>query len=228
MSIFGEYILLQVSEVHLCADLTGFDFSQVNYREHFVTRVRKNSAIFAQGVDGVALDNHEVSTLQLSSHAAPLSCSIYNKTREIKQKSQKPSFMISGRKVLMVLRVAPGMVSLMCGGINFTSNVTSLHQLKQPIEGAYVLLDVLPALWSYAAGSLTGGPDGLPDGWLRYVVPDGDDTNRSRWPVHPVWQVVQIAFMHPAPSNLVRWCAFGCERKTLNVALLQRLGISRR
>ena len=45
-----------------------------------------------------------------------------------------------------------------------------LHQLKQPIEGAYVLLDVLPALWSYAAGSLTGGFDDLPDGWLRYVV----------------------------------------------------------
>ena len=40
ISIFGEHIHLQVSEVHLCADLVGYDFSQVNYEAHFVTRVR--------------------------------------------------------------------------------------------------------------------------------------------------------------------------------------------
>src|SRR5207248_7711647 len=37
ISIFGEYISLQVSEVYLSADLFGFDFSQVNYGGHFVT-----------------------------------------------------------------------------------------------------------------------------------------------------------------------------------------------
>src|SRR6266571_8696282 len=52
MSIFGEHIHLQVSEVHLCADLVGYDFSQVNYEEHFVTRVRKNDSIYSMGVDG--------------------------------------------------------------------------------------------------------------------------------------------------------------------------------
>src|SRR2546428_3594813 len=31
ISIFGEYIRLQVSEVHLCADIVGYDFSEVNY-----------------------------------------------------------------------------------------------------------------------------------------------------------------------------------------------------
>src|SRR5439155_12997185 len=36
-------------------------------------------------------------------------------------------------------------------------------------------------------------PDGLPDGWLRYTLSWGD-TNRSRWPVHPVWEAVQQAF----------------------------------
>ena len=35
--------------------------------------------------------------------------------------------------------------------------------------------------------------DGLPDGWLRLVVP-GTDSNRSRWPTHAVWQAVQRAF----------------------------------
>src|SRR5436305_8734867 len=56
MSIFGEHIHLQVSEVHLCADIVGYDFSQVNYEEHFVTRIRKNEAIYSSGVDGVAID----------------------------------------------------------------------------------------------------------------------------------------------------------------------------
>ena len=43
------------------------------------------------------------------------------------------------------------------------------------------------------AGRPGGGSDGLPDGWLRYVVPT-EDTNRSRWPVHPAWEVIQRAF----------------------------------
>jgi hypothetical protein len=38
-----------------------------------------------------------------------------------------------------------------------------------------------------------GGEDGLPDGWLRYIIPS-EDTNRSRWPVHPDWEVIQGAF----------------------------------
>src|SRR2546421_4743887 len=90
MLIFGEYIHLQLSEVHLCADMVGYDFSQCNYETQFVTRVRKNEAIY--GADSVALDCHRVSTLAFSKHKAPISCSIYNKTLEIKQKSGKTWF----------------------------------------------------------------------------------------------------------------------------------------
>src|SRR6266496_1016026 len=90
MSIFGESIHLQVSEVHLCMDVVGYDFSQCNYETQFVTRVRKNEAIY--GADSVALDCHRVSTLAFSQHKAPISCSIYNKTLEIKQKSGKTWF----------------------------------------------------------------------------------------------------------------------------------------
>src|SRR5258708_36624528 len=92
MSLFGESIHLQVSEVHLCADVVGFDFFQVNYEEHFVTRVRKNDTIYSASVDGVSLDCHKVSTLRFSSHGSPLSCTIYNKSLEIKQKSGKTWF----------------------------------------------------------------------------------------------------------------------------------------
>jgi hypothetical protein len=41
ISIFGEFIHMQLSEVHLCADVVSYDFSQCNYERQFVTRVRK-------------------------------------------------------------------------------------------------------------------------------------------------------------------------------------------
>ena len=40
------------------------------------------------------------------------------------------------------------------------------------------------------------GLDGMPDGWLRYVVPSSDK-NRSRWPTHPMWHLIQAAFLDP-------------------------------
>jgi hypothetical protein len=49
-------------------------------------------------------------------------------------------------------------------------------------------------LWTYACGHVGSGEDGIHDGWLRYVVP-GEDTNRSRWATHPLWQAVQRAFL---------------------------------
>lgn len=70
IAIFGESIHLQVSEVHLCADMVGYDFSQCNYETQFVTRVRKNEAFY--GATGVALDYHGVSTLAFSKHRSPL------------------------------------------------------------------------------------------------------------------------------------------------------------
>jgi len=59
----------------------------------------------------------------------------------------------------------------------------------------YTLPDLLPLLWAYGVGSpLRGTDEGVPDGWLRCVVP-GTDKSRSRWPTHPAWEVVQRAFL---------------------------------
>jgi hypothetical protein len=77
-----------------------------------------------------------------------------------------------------------------------------LHNLKTPIEDAYDLLEQWKPLWEYAAGCIVGGDDGLPDGWLRYVLPSEEDTNRSRWPVHPAWVVVQSAFSQAVELGL--------------------------
>ncbi len=77
------------------------------------------------------------------------------------------------------------------------------------IEDAYEL-DRLLVLWVYATGQVEGGSDGVTDGWLRCVVLNGDK-NCSRWLTHPVWQLIQTAFLNPmeVPLQFGRWCASG-------------------
>ena len=208
MSLFGELIHLQVSEVHLCTDVTGYDFAQVDYENAFVTRVRKNQAIYSStGVDGVSLDNHVVSTLAFSNHASPISCTMYNKTREIKQKSNKTWFYDLWRTGVDAPNGGKWDGESDVWRVEFRFKRDFLHSLSVPIEQAYDLLGQFKPLWDYAAGRVEGGDDGLPDGWLRYVLPDGDDSNRSRWSVHPAWSVVQSAFsidLEPDLAAIVR------------------------
>ena len=192
-ALFGGSIGLQVSEVHLCADETGYDFAECDYTTGFVTRVRKNEAVY--GADSVASDCRRVSTLAFSKHRSPISAVIYNKTLEIRQQSGKTWFYDLWRR----------------HGWDETSDVWRvecrfkrefLHEVK--IEDAYDILGQFKQLWDYAVGRVGGGDDGLPDGWLRYVLPDGDDSNR---PVHPAWAVVQGAFVEdgdPGLGSLVR------------------------
>jgi hypothetical protein len=49
------------------------------------------------------------------------------------------------------------------------------------VEEAYAFLDQLPALWAYSTKQ-----------WLRHTIPNGDP-NRARWPISPLWQLVQQA-----------------------------------
>src|SRR5260221_8788776 len=162
MSLFGESIHLQVSEVHLCADVVGFDFSQVNYEQHFVTRVRKNDTIYSPGVDGVSLDYHKVSTLRFSSHGSLLSCTIYNKTLEIKQKSGKTWFYDLWRKGVEGVQGGSwdGESDVWRGGVRFKR--AFFHQPTTPTENAHDPLVAFTSLWKYTTGRLAGGDGGLP------------------------------------------------------------------
>jgi hypothetical protein len=196
--VFGERLHLQVSYVDLCADLMGYDFSLSNYEQHFITRGRKQSVVY--GTDAVNLDNRSVSYLRFSSSASPISCRIYNKTLEITQKSQKTWFYDLWRKGVSGPFGGSWDGSSDVWRIEFHLKREFLHNLTGPIEGAYDLLDQFQPLWMYAAGQ-GESEDGLFDGWLRYVVPS-DDSNRTRWPLHPAWVVVQSAFTQSVEAGL--------------------------
>lgn len=203
--LFEQEMYLQLSQVDLCADVAGWlDIEQLERSTHFVTRSRKGGSH-----DEFSMVSHATSrdyTLGLkrtgldfgrdSKASGGLCCRMYDKTREMEK---------SGKEWFLDLWGSRGWSEEdgPVWRVEFSYKREALHELRQEIGGeeqfhgiedAYELPERLGLLWAYASGQVEGGPDGLPDGWLRCVAPNGD-SNRSRWPSHPVWKVVQGAFL---------------------------------
>jgi hypothetical protein len=188
---FETTVYLQVSEVHLCADVT-WSFEQVDYRYEFVSRSRKRAGY--EVADAAEIEDYTYGLHRTGlafSARGPISCSIYDKVREVKR---------SGKLWFEDLWSGNGWDGDgAVWRVEFRFKREFLHELKvdglyHGIEDATALPARLVGLWTYAAGHVGGGADGWPDGWLRLVVPVAGDGTRSRWPVHPVWQEVQAAF----------------------------------
>ena len=146
--------------------------------------------------------------------AAALSGIIYDKTHEIKYHSPQKGWMYDLWRKSAELQGFEYTEDMQVMRVELRFRRPALREMKQVkqvevdgevkeetvfhgIDDAFMLETYLPGLWAYAVGHQGGGADGLPDGWLRYVVPSDSDVNRSRWPVHPDWQVVQSAFPTP-------------------------------
>lgn len=188
---------LQVSQVHLCADIAGWDVSTCAWDTSFLSRARTRVDRAEQpdvvgGAPVAVYAGRRLATLEFGSHGSPLSCSIYNKSLEVK-KSGKLWFQDIWR-----LHGWDGEAEVW--RVEFRWKREALHEIQQDdvFHGVEKVEELgvpgrLSFLWTYCAGHLQGGQDSLPDGWLRYAVPS-DDGNRARWSVHPAWSVVQSAF----------------------------------
>ena len=185
--IFGESLWVQVSEVDLCADVIGWDVSCCNWQEQFISRAVGQNGRPAdtslEGPDVARLRWKQVATLDFGKHTSPISCCIYHKSAEIRQKSPSKVWFHD------LWRRNGWDGSAEVWRVEFRLTREFLHSVH--IEEVHSLPDRLRLLWEYCAGYPKG--DGFSMGWLRYVVPT-DDTNRARWPVHPAWAVVQGAF----------------------------------
>jgi hypothetical protein len=207
-SIFGQYIKLQVSAVDLAADVIGLELGmERDVQEHFVTRAQMDAQMpldaqedgLVDGPDGIRRRWRMITGLPFGARAGKVSALIYDKKHEIKYKSPKKEWFHDLWRSVLDEDGNPlwdGEAPVWRIEVRFKR--AALHEMKQDdvfwgIEDAFELEVRLAGLWSYAVGHVGGGPDGLPDGWLRYVVPTAD-TNRSRWPVHPDWHVIQGAF----------------------------------
>jgi hypothetical protein len=165
--------------------VVGWDVSRCDWQEGFVSRAIGEKVHPADlPVDGSCVARRrwkEIATLDFGKHTSPVSCCIYHKTAEIRQQSPTKIWFYD-------LWKRNGWNELdAVWRVEFRMTREFLHAVK--IESVFDLPAHLSQLWEYCAGR----PGGAADGWLRYVTPV-EDSNRSRWPVHPAWAVVQQAF----------------------------------
>ncbi len=174
-AMLGEGFTLQVSEVHICADIAGWELS-LDDAGRFVSQGRAKSARLADDEgsadDGqiVRLTGRRCSEYKFS-QGAPHSCDIYDKTLEVK---------VRGKQWFHEIWKANGWDGeSKVTRVEFRYKRECLHEMG--IECPYDMLDRLPDLWAYSTQK-----------WLRHTVPD-NDSNQSRWDTSDVWDVVQGA-----------------------------------
>lgn len=184
---------LQVSEVHLCVDVIGWELLLDDQRA-FVTRSQnrvirlddpeESDELPALDME-ILLNRKRCSALHFSK-GAPHSAVIYDKTAEIKV-SRKDWMHVPWR----------------ANGWDGQSRVTRIEFrykrecLKEfGIESVFSLLEKLLQLWAYSSKK-----------WLRHTIPTRDAT-QTRWPSSPAWEAVQQATFYGNGAPGVR------ERKT--------------
>jgi hypothetical protein len=180
---YGTAFTLQVSEVHLCADVAGWDLSLDDARA-FISRGHRrkthldlpddqdssDEAITKLPAIEVNMDGRRCTGFEFSKGAAH-SCCIYDKTKEITRSRKEWMEEVWTRNgwdgESRVVRV------------EFRYKREALHELG--VEEAYEFLDQIPGLWAYSSLQ-----------WLRHTIPT-DDTNRGRWLESAFWRAVQSA-----------------------------------
>lgn len=180
-SFLGVPFTLQVSEVHLCVDVAGWE-PRLGDLGAFITRSR-SKGLRLEELDEED-DNDELVPPELRlqftgrrlttldfSKGSPHACCIYDKTAEL---------IVSRKDWMHEVWLANGWDGeSRITRIEFRSKRECLRELG--IEEAYAYLDQLPSHWAYSTKK-----------WLRHTVPNGDP-NRARWPLSPVWELVQQA-----------------------------------
>lgn len=195
----GEGFTLQVSEVHLCADIAGWALTADQDRA-FITRGHKRSRhVLGEAVDlpddqdhqdqdGGDEDGLEVRlygrrcTGYEFSRGAPHACRLYDKTNEIRH---------SRKDWMRDIWTANGWDGeARVTRVEFVYKRACLKEMG--IECPYELLDRLAGLWGYSTAM-----------WLRHTVPC-TDPNRTRWACSPFWRAVQAATFDGDPMPLER------------------------
>ncbi len=175
---------LQVSEVHLCADVAEWELS-LEEVSSFITRSRSKGLrlfpieapltededpFFPPSDVRLQFAGRRLATLDFSK-GAPHACCLYDKTAEIA---------VSRKEWMHEVWTSNGW-----DGESRVTRVEFRYKrecLRETgVEEAYAFLDQIPSLWAYSTKQ-----------WLRHTIPNGDP-NRARWPISPIWQLMQRA-----------------------------------
>lgn len=218
---FEAPVYLQVSEIHLCADVVGYDFAASQWQQGFIRRSAftphfqeyafveeaaadtevlhesagstEEEAVYVLGPDRLHMRYRPITGFTFGSHRSAVSAVIYNKSDYVAHKAKTTTWFHP---------------LWQAGGWDGTSEVWRVEvRLTRPalreagIDSAYDLRDTLAGIWQYATQK-----------WLRYVVPEMD-TNRTRWSVHPAWLVVQQAYQQMLAPDILDMGPIIRERK---------------
>ncbi|EIF42585.1 hypothetical protein DOK_12852 [gamma proteobacterium BDW918] len=168
-----DVAVLEVSRVDLCVDfVTLVEIGEIpdNY---WVRRAASLSRY----------SKHGVFTGLMFGAGGDLSARLYDKTREIKEKSKKYFF--------YDLWAAEGWdAESQVWRLEFQFRRSVLNELS--IKSMGDLVDGLGSMWAYACGS-----------WLQLCEPTNDST-RSRWPLHPLWSFLMTADLGGVARTLWR------------------------
>jgi len=180
--LFEHEMVLVPSAIDLCADIANWPMSSINHLA-MVAQARKHRPKFEEEslyVSGEETWNgRKLGTLYIGMRTSPVHSKLYDKLKEIKDGGNKKSWFHDLYKrngwheESPVTRLEISFKREALGDLGIATTVDLLRNLK--------------GLWAYAVGSEDARP------WLRYTIPT-DDSNNRRWPLHPVWSVVQHAF----------------------------------
>src|SRR5205814_6498276 len=173
--VFRQEMHLQPSEVHLCADIAGWsDIDTLDRCMNFVSRSRKRATHFVPDWDiDLHVNEHSFGLKETGfdfSKRGALSCTIYDKTREMKQ---------SGKEWFTDIWRLHGWDEAKDGAVwrvEFKFKREALHELQQGdefwgMEDACDLPERFPVVWACAVGRVEGTDSDEPrDGWVRCVV----------------------------------------------------------
>jgi hypothetical protein len=188
VDFYGLGFELQVSELHLCADISGWEPS-LNDAPAFITRGhRRKTHTESEAAEEVGESSLEVNfdgrrcTGYEFSKGAVHSCCIYDKTKEIT---------VSRKAWMQQVWCQNGW-----DGVSRVTRVEFRYKrecLKElGVEEPYAMLDQLAGMWAYSTMQ-----------WLRHTITT-HDTNRGRWQLSPFWQVIQAADFSGEHVPLVR------------------------
>jgi hypothetical protein len=199
---------LQVSEVHLCVDVVGWELS-LDDMSAFITRSRNKGLRRGSDAADEALDasleatrpflapsdmrlqfaGRRLATLDFSK-GAPHACCVYDKTAEIA---------VSRKDWMQEVWT--------CNGWDGESRVTRVEfrykrecLREMGVEEAYAFLDQIPGLWAYSTKQ-----------WLRHTIPNSDP-NRARWPLSSLRrsQRRRRSGRHRLAPQSIRTCLLRC------------------
>jgi hypothetical protein len=183
----AEFLLVtfthQVREVHLCVDVADWEISLADVAAS-ITRSRSKGCACS----------HLMRNAQRTSHSSPPAmcvCSLLGAdSRRWTSAKALPTPAVSTTRPPRLPspaktggkksgRATDGIVNL--ASLVWSSATSASVCVRLGVEEAYAFLDQIPSLWAYPTKQ-----------WLRHTIPNGDP-NRARWPLSPLWQLVQQA-----------------------------------